>query len=165
MFTFNGKYQDIEQVAEHLPAFMAVFEQVKRGNFAYDADFLGRIPAIGNTERRGPNVGTHEEAAIYLLQRLRRARELTAKVEELLADGYEHVEYIDGETRCRHVIFYSDPYKSFCGEWQEWRDARLIPEDRPMRDGESGNFIGGVLPKGKRTHGHRPNGRRVLVLR
>lgn len=165
-FTFNGKYNDIEQVAEFLPAFNAVFEEVKRGpNFAYNDSFKGRIPAIANTEHRGPNVGTHEDAAIYLLQKLRRALALTAKVEALLAEGYEHIEYIDTAARFRHVIFYSDPYRDFCGEWQEWRDARLVPEDRPMRDGESGNFIGGVLPKGKRTHGHRPEGRRVLVLR
>lgn len=164
-FVFNGDYNDIEQVAEYLPAFEAVLaELTAAGQYRYNDSFKGRIPAIANTASRGPNVGTHEDAAIYLLQKLERARRQGERVAELLAQGYEHVEYLDRETRFRHVIFYSDPYRSFCGEWQEWRDARLVPEDRPMREGESGNFIAAVLPKGKRTHGHRRDGRRVLVL-
>lgn len=164
-FRFNGNLKDIEQVAKYLPAFEAVLAELEAaGQYRYNDAFKGRIPAIANTAQRGPNVGTHEETAIYLLQKLERARRLAEKVAALEAEGYVHVEYVDGVTRYRRVIFYSDPYQSFRGEWQEWADARLLPEERPMRDGEFGNFIHGVLPKGKRTHGVTRDGRKVLVL-
>jgi hypothetical protein len=142
-FVWNKEW-DEEQVAEHLPAFLAVYEEVKRpGDFAYNDSFKGRIPEIA---------GEWEDRAIYLLQGLRRKRIMEARVRELEADGYRDVETLDDLTRCEGVALV--PTRRMGGEFVEYQDVRLVPRDgRPY----------GVLPKGKRTRGYAVNGRRVLA--
>jgi hypothetical protein len=156
LFEFNGDYGDFAQVEPFLPAFLEVFAEVQaRPGFAYNDSFVGRIPAIANKAHRGPNSGTHEDSAIYMLQGLKRKREQEARIAELLADGYEHIDTLDQRTRFAHIVLY--PTRRMGGEWAEYRDARLVPDanDQPRA----------VLPKGKRTNGYSVNGRRVLARR
>lgn len=153
-FTFDRDYKNQEQVAEFLPAFLVVYDEiVASGHYTYNDSFKGRIPGIE---------GPCEDTAIYLLQCLKRSREQAEKIAALLAQGYEHVERLETTTRYRHVIFYSPPGE-LRGEWQEWRDARLIPEGWETQKEVTGP-VQAVLPKGKRTHGVFCNGRSVLVL-
>jgi hypothetical protein len=152
-FQFNGDYNDLEQVAEFLPEFEAILAEIEAaGQYRYNDSFKGRIPGIANTEKRGPNVGTHEEAAIYLLQGLERARRQAETVELLIADDCEWLDALDREARYALVVLV--PTRRMGGEWQEFEDARIVPRDgKPY----------GVLPKGARTRGTLIMDRKVLV--
>lgn len=164
MFTFNGKHDDYEQVAPYIGEFAKIRAEIieRTGrSFVYNDDFRDRIPAIANKEMRPP-AGSHEDSAIYMLQKLYRWWEQEARITDLLADGYEILDGLEHETRFRHVIFF--PTRDMQGEWAEWRDARLLPEEKPHQAEITGR-VRAVLPKGKRTHGHLCNGRGVLVLR
>ena len=144
-FRWNKEYEDYEQVAHLLPAFRArLAELTEAGQYRYNDSFKGHIPGA-----EGPN----EDTAIYLLQRLDREREQELRVARLLLDGYTDVDALDKDTRYSHIVIFTHG-RTFKGEWQEWREARLTPRDgRPYA----------VIPKGKRTHGHLISGRRVLV--
>jgi hypothetical protein len=144
MFVFNRDYNDTRQVEEFLPEFQRVYDDVARGNFAYDADFEGRIPGIA-----GPN----ERTAIYLLQGLRRERIQDAKVAALIEAGYQHVDELGAVEKFDHVVLY--PTRRTGGSWAEFREARIVPDDNGKPRG--------VLPKGKRTHGMLVSGRAVLA--
>lgn len=152
-FQFNGDYNDLEQVAEFLPEFEAVLAEIEaRGEYRYNDSFKGRIPGIANTEKRGPSVGTHEEAAIYLLQGLEHERRQDEKVARLIEDGYEWLTALDDETRFACVILV--PTHRMGGAWEEIPSGRVVP-----REGKPD----GVLPKGARTRGTLIMGRKVLV--
>ena len=153
-FAFNGKWDDLEQVAEFLPAFTARRDELGAANrYPYNDDFRGHIPGIE---------GEWEDRAIYLLQTLYRFRQQEQRINKLLAEGFEHLTELEHETRFRRVVFY--PKRNLGGEWQEWSDARLLPEVKPNQAAVTGQ-IRAVLPKGKRTNGHLCLGRGVLVLR
>lgn len=153
-FVFNRNYKDLEQVAEFLPAFRERLAELERaGQYRYNDAFKGHIPGI-----EGPD----EDTAIYLLQGLDRARENAERIVAALADGYEPLERVDRITKFSSVVVYDDQDRMRGPIWQEWEDARLIPETNAHHNpGE----ICAVLPKGKRTHGHRVNGRKVMVKR
>ena len=153
---FNRSYDDLDQVAGFFDAYMVVFAEFEAaGKYPYNDSFKGRIVGIE---------GEHEDTAIYLLQSLRRYREMMAKVEAALADGFEHLESLDEITKFKHVVHYGR-YGGKSG-WDEWVDARLIPETSPHQIEISGP-VRGVLPKGRRTHGHTLSGStgRILVKR
>lgn len=155
MFTFNRDYHDLEQVREWLPRFREVLAEIESaGQYRYNDSFRGRIPGIE---------GPCEETAIYLLQKLERAEENRLRIEQALADGCEPIETVDRIQKFSRVIVYDDQDRMRGPIWQEWEDARILPETNPnlCRVGEPSV----VLPKGKRTHGHRVNGRKVLVKR
>jgi hypothetical protein len=156
MFTFNRNYDDYEQVAPFIGEYAKVRAEILAATgrtFVYNDELVDRIPGIGNKEKR-PNTGSHEDAAIYMLQTLFRWWEQEAKIIDLLANGYEHVETLSGTERFAHVVLY--PTRNMGGEWQEFRDCRLVIKD------EAGH-PGYVLPKGKRTHGYLISDRRVLA--
>lgn len=163
MFTFNRNYDDFEQVAEWIGEFAKIKAEImaRTGRaFAYNDEFIDRIPAIANKEKR-PNCGTHEDAAIYMLQCLYRAWELEAEQLDLLAKGYEQIERIDGKTTTRFKRIVLFPTRQMGGERAAFNEARVVP----VPDDEGVWRPAYVLPKGKRTHGHLISDRRVLALR
>jgi hypothetical protein len=79
-WVWNNDYDDLEQVAEFLPAFLTVLADIESaGQYRYNDSFKGRIPGIA---------GDHEDTGIYLLQGLERKRAQQSKVDDLLAQGY-----------------------------------------------------------------------------
>lgn len=108
-------------------------------------------------------MGACEDTAIYLLQGLFRQREQAERVDLALADGFEQIESVSGVERFARVIVY---HPDRTGEWREYADARLVPEDNPRQVAVTGR-IRALLPKGKRTHGLLigVNSSRVLVKR
>ena len=160
LFTFNRDYSDLAQVAEWLPEFSAIRDEItSAGDYPYNDSFKGRIPGIGNTEHWDPDFGrgsqrgcgTHEDAAIYLLQKLYRATENAARLATAIEDGCAPIDSIDRVAKFSRVIIYDDQ------GWLELSDARLVPDT-------AGN-IRAVLPKGRRRHGIAVNGRQVMVKR
>jgi hypothetical protein len=153
-FVFNHDYNDSTQVAEWLPRFREVLAELEAaGKYRYNDAFRGRIPGIE---------GRDEDTAIYMLQTLEREGAQDAKVAALIRSGYEHVEHLTGVQRFAHVVLY--PTRRMGGEWVEFRDCRLVPEAKPNQIAATGP-VASVLPKGRRTHGHRVDGRAVLALR
>jgi hypothetical protein len=151
-FTWNNDYQDLEQVAEWLPAFTVIRDQITdAGGYPYNDDFKGKIPGI---------MGDREDTAIYLLQGLYRQREMQARLDAWLADGYRAIDRVDGIRKFARVILYRDNRN---GEYKEYQDARLIPETNPRQAEVSGD-IRALLPKGKRTHGVYVGTSRYAVL-
>jgi hypothetical protein len=147
-FTWNNDYQDLEQVAEWLPAFTAIRDQItSAGGYPYNDDFKGKIPGI---------MGDREDTAIYLLQGLYRQREMQARLDAWLADGFRPVDSLPGIRKFAHVILYRHaegtrtPDRS--GQWSEYQDARLVPDTDP-RQAELAGRISYLLPKGKRSRG------------
>lgn len=137
-FTFDRNYDNHDQVAEFLPAYLQVYNEIiDAGEYPYNDSFKGRIPGIA---------GPDEDKAIYLLQGLRALQELEAQVAAALAEGYEHITELDGITKFRMVVHYGF-YMGGTG-WQQWPDARLVPPG-------AGRFPESwcVLPKGRRTNG------------
>lgn len=154
-YRFNKDYNDLEQVAEYLPAFLARLAALESaGQYRYNDSFKGHVPGI-----EGPD----EDTAIYLLQSLERQQEQDAKVAALLADGYEYVTSVTEPVRCAHVVLYAERCNSSL--WAEYHDARLVPSPygRNNYADVPDDYPYGVLPKGKRTNGHMISGRRVLV--
>jgi hypothetical protein len=140
-FTLNKNYHDLEQVAEWLPAFSAVRDQITAaGRYPYNDSFKSRVPGI---------TGPCEDTAIDLLQGLYRQREQTARVQRALAEGFEPIESVSGVERLAPVIVYH-PDRS--GEWREYVDARLVREHNPGQAAVIGP-VHALLPKGKRTRG------------
>lgn len=140
-FTWNRDYEDLEQVAEWLPAFTAIRDQITAGGgYPYNDDFKGKIPGI---------MGDREDTAIYLLQGLYRQREMQARLDGWLADGFTPVDSLPEVRKFSRVILYRADRS---GEWREYQDARLIPETKP-RQAEITGQISALLPKGKRTNG------------
>lgn len=89
MFTFDRDYKNLAQVEEFLPAFLVVYaELVGNRGFVYNDDFRGRVAGIvmepGHVHRQ-PACGCSEDTAIYLLQTLKRRRDLEALVAARLA--------------------------------------------------------------------------------
>lgn len=152
-WTFNRNYDDKEQVAEFLPRFLEVKAEIlDAGAYPYNDSFKGRIPGI-----EGPN----EDSAIYLLQGAAHLQDLERKIDAYLADGFEKIDSLAATTKFKCVVHYGF-YMGGTG-WTEYKDARLIPQDRPKQAAVTGN-IRAVLPKGRRTHGHLIHGK-VLVKR
>ncbi len=150
-FTFNRNYKDLDQVAQFLPAYLEVYEEiVAAGEYPYNDSFHGRIPGI-DRDKEG-------ETAIYLLQHTRHQMDLDAKVASYLADGFEPIDAVPAITKFARVVVYSD------SRWSEYADARLVPEDYGPQSELTG-CIRSVLPKGKRTHGSFVSGAKVMVKR
>lgn len=140
-WTWNNDYSDLEQVAEFYPAYLARYEELRAGGqYPYNDSFKGRIPSIE---------GPREDTAIYLLQGLRRQREMNTRLTGWLADGFEPVGSLGATEKFSRVILYRADRS---GEWHEYADARLVPETNP-RQAEITGGIAALLPKGKRTHG------------
>jgi hypothetical protein len=142
---FNRNYNDTDQVAEFLPAFLKLLVEIESaGQYRYNDSFKGRIPGI-----EGPN----EDSAIYLLQGLESDLQQAAKVATLIRGGYVQVTHLETPRKFAHIVLYSTRHN---GEpWGEFHDARLVPRD----DGHP--FA--VIPKGRRTHGFSVGGRAVLA--
>jgi hypothetical protein len=159
LFVFDRK-AGYEQVAPFIGEYAKVRAEIlgQTGrSFVYNDELIDRIPGIANKEKRGPNVGSHEEAAIYKLQCLFRWWEQEAKIMDLLARGYEHIERLATDReRFAHVVLY--PTRDMGGEWAEHRDCRLVWGDAEKTPAY-------VLPKGARSRGFLISGRAVLVLR
>jgi hypothetical protein len=159
-FQFNGDYHDLAQVAPYIGDFAVLRAEILAAtgrSFAYDDEFVDRLPAIANTTKR-PNTGTHEDTAIYLLQTLYRAREQEARLLDLLADGYEEITELDGTTSFERVVLY--PRSSHDGPWEEFTSARLAAREI----GAAGPPFW-LLKKGARTHGTMVNERGILARR
>jgi hypothetical protein len=140
-FTFNKNYKDLEQVAEWLPAFTVIRDRITNaGGYPYNDDFKGKIPGIA---------GDRETLAIYLLQGLYRQREMQARIDEWLADGFRPVESVDAVRKFACVILYR---ADGSGVFHEYADARLVPETKPNQIRATGH-LRALLPKGKRTNG------------
>lgn len=157
-FTFNRNYKDLDQVAEFLPAFRARLAELEAaGKYRYNDEFKGHVPGIE---------GPCEDTAIYLLQGLDRALQVRERVERAIADGYQPIKaMVPAPTRYSGVIVYDDEERTRGPSWQQWDDARLVPETNPNLGLATWPLspIRGVLPKGKRTLGTLVNGRKVLV--
>jgi len=141
---FNKEYDDMEQVAQFLPAFLDVLTEIESaGQYRYNDSFKGRIPGIA---------GACEDTAIYLLQGLERARKESARIEELLAAGYVYVTELPATRKYGHVVL--TPTRHMGEEWAEFHDARVVPNGgRPYA----------ILGKGRSVNGHLISGRNVLV--
>ncbi len=155
LFTWNDQYKDLAQVEPHYDAYLAVRDELVAGrgsDFAYDADFEGRIEGVAGSP--------DETTAIYLLQGLHRERQKEAREQALLAEGYERVERagyaepIDGQHDRKSERFAS--VATLHEGWRTFEGARLIIG--------SDGAIRGILPKGKRTSGIAA-GPKVLVKR
>ena len=140
-FTWNRDYKDLEQVAEWLPAFTVIRDEItSAGGYPYNDDFKGKIPGI---------IGGREDTAIYLLQGLYRQRQAQARIEGWLGEGFRPVDSLPAVSKFPRVILYKADRS---GEWHEYQDARLVPETKP-RQAEVTGRISFLLPKGKRSHG------------
>ena len=140
-WTWNRNYEDLEQVAEFYPAYLARYEELDAaGRYAYNDDFKGRIPGIG---------GEREDTAIYLLQGLRRQRETQGRIDGWLAEGFRVIDSVPEVRKFSRVILYRADRS---GEWHEYQDARLVPEVKPNQIRATGP-LKALLPKGKRTNG------------
>lgn len=138
---------DPERLAPFLPAFLVVLAEIEAaGKYRYNASFKGRVPGIE---------GDDEDTAIYLLQGLERDRREAARVQELLAAGYEHVTHVGTPQKYSHVVLYTT--KKMAGEWAEYHDVRVT--------GTTKGLPYGLIPKGRRTHGYAVAGRQVLAHR
>jgi hypothetical protein len=157
MFEFNRDYEDLEQVAEFFPEYLSIREEIEAaGGFPYNECFKGRIPGIANPEQHSRNSGSHEDAAIYLLQRLYRAKNVEAQIAAAIEEGHKPIERVDGPTKFASIIVYDRE------GWQQFHEARLVPEQNPVQAEYTGQ-LAGVLPKGKRTRGYRIEGKKVLA--
>lgn len=137
-FVFNKDYRDRAQIAEFFDDFAQVHaEIVAAGHYPYNDSFKGRIPGLaGATEK-------DESAAIYMLQTELSLREMEAKRDECLANGFEAIDRAPEEpTKFACIVAYGF-YVGGTG-WLEWHDARFLRH--------KGSNV--VLPKGKRTNGH-----------
>jgi hypothetical protein len=160
VFQFNGDHSDLTQVAPFIADFAVLRAKILAAtgrSFAYDDEFVDRLPAIANKTKR-PSAGTHEDAAIYLLQKLYRAREQEARLLDLRASGYEEIAELDGTTSFEHVVLY--PQTSHDGPWEEFTSARLAAREI----GAAGTPFW-VLKKGARTRGTLVNERGILARR
>lgn len=149
MFVFNKQYRDLEQVAPFLADFNRVYDEIRAsGQYTYNDSFRGRVPGI-----EGPD----EDRAIYLLQQLHDLRLNEARVEAMLADGYELVERLDGTTKFSRVALM--PHEGYVGTGPitEFTEARVVPGDdgRPRY----------VLRKRKRNYGTATYGGAVYAKR
>lgn len=145
-WTWNKNYKDLGQVEEFYPAYLAVYEEVTAsGGTPYNDLFKGRIPGIK---------GEREDTAIYMLQTLRKVREIEARVAELREAGwrdFDPAELEGGPVRYAGVAEYMPCVGGMT--WGKWADARLV------RYGHSSVM---VLPKGKRTNGQLVAGRLLV---
>lgn len=151
---WNNDYKDLEQVAEWLPGFTAIRDEITgNGGYPYNDDFKGKIPGI---------LGEREDTAIYLLQKLYRQRKMDARLAAWLANGWQPVGTLPAVTKFARVILYQPADGR--DKWHEYEDARLVPETNPRQVEVTGR-ISALLPKGKRTHGVSvgPAGYAVLV--
>jgi hypothetical protein len=148
VWQFNKNYKDHDQVEAFYADFLKVYEElVAAGQYPYNDSFKGRIPGA-----EGPD----EDTAIYLLQNLRRLKELDGMIEQYIAEGGERIEHLDETTKFASIVNYGF-YMGGTG-WTEWHDARLVPDQRT-------GAPQWVLPKGKRTRGNLLQNSLVLVKR
>jgi hypothetical protein len=104
-----------------------------------------------------------EDTVIYYCQSRHSVEAMQAKVDARLAEGYEYIAHIEGESeKFRGIVLY--PTRHFGGDYREFADARLVAETYDAQAEVTGR-IKAVLPKGRRTNGVRVDGRAVLVLR
>ena len=146
-FTFDRDYGNREQVARFYDDYLLAREAVlAEGGYPYNDSFRGLIPGI-----EGPDEGT----AIYMLQGEYQLRELEARVAAFLADGGQGVEHLDAATKYAVVVEYGF-YVGGTG-WREWLEARIVPDPtgKPRA----------VLPKGKRTRGHRLSPEAIVLAK
>lgn len=87
-FTFNGNWDDLEQVREFYKEFKAIKDGID--GTAYNSLFEGKISGLA---------GESESKGIYLLQRLDMANRRQQKIDELTAQGYTKVEPEQGGMR------------------------------------------------------------------
>lgn len=156
-FTFDRNYHNLEQVVEWLPAFNAIRKELAdAGQYPYNDSFKGRIPGVA---------GPCEDTAIYLLQNLYRARENALRVAAALAEGFEPIEHVEHVEKFSGVIVYDDQDRMRGPIWQEWQDARLVPDEVGSPRAAATGGIRAVLPRGRRAYGTLINGRKVMVRR
>lgn len=157
-FTFNGKYDDYNQVAQFIGDFTVIRRELIESpvGYAYNDDFRGRIPGIANTTKRGPSVGSHEDAAIYMLQTLYRWWELEARLLGLKAEGAEAIETMGPAEVARFKLVVLYPTRDMGGEHIEIPDARIMADE----NGKPAY----VLRKGARTLGTLIDDRGILVV-
>lgn len=145
-YEFDRDYKNTEQVREFMPAFLAAFAEIDPSlSFAYNDQFLGKIPAIE---------GNSEKTAIYLLQTLKRLDELAARIAAMPA--LRECEHLDEITKFSLIVHYGF-YSGGTG-YEEFMNARLVPS-------QASGYPYMVLTKGKRTHGHLLTGGKVLVMK
>lgn len=153
-FTFNKDYDDYEQVMPYYAKYLERYiELLRDGKYPYNDSFKGYLDIEADDR--------NEDSAIYLLQGLRRHREMFTRIERLLAQGYRQVDELDKTTKFEHIVLF--PTRNMSGEWAEYREARLVPYNREKDVAQVGHAPYAVLPKGKRTHGYLVSGRSVLA--
>jgi hypothetical protein len=142
---WNGAYDDLGQVEEFYPAYLAVLEQMRAaGEFPYNDSFRGRVPGIE---------GPRENTAIYLLQSLRHVRDMEAKVAGYRAAGwrdFDPAEIREVPLRFAGIVEYGQCVGG--SGWQEWGSAKLAQAGRSVM----------VLPGRNRTNGHIVAGRLMV---
>ena len=133
---FNRDYDDLGQVAEFYPAYLAVCEELTAaGEYPYNDSFKGRVPGIE---------GPREDTAIYLLQKTRHQREHDAKVAGYRADGwrdFDPAEIGAGPVRFAGVVEHG--FENGTGV-RAWDGARVTRYHSSLA----------VLPARCRTRGH-----------
>lgn len=150
-FVFNKDFDDLDQVAHLWPTYTARYRELtEAGQYPYDDLFKGHFGALVAD-------GKNEDAAIYLLQVTRHVREYEARVRALREGGYTEPEQA---TKARNAKYASvamvgrEYHSGRYGDIRILEGARLVYQD--------GHVIA-VLPKGKRTRGHRVRTGYVLV--
>lgn len=146
-WTFNKDYNDTEQVRPFFADFLSVYHDIKdRWAYPYNSSFKGRIPGLATATSRD------EDTAIYLLQTLKELDALKARVQSALTEGFQPLDSLREPRRYARVVEYGF-YMGGTG-WREWADARVVPYGPNRRM---------ILPKGKRTNGHLPNGHLLVA--
>lgn len=94
--------------AEHYDEFVAVYDEiVDGGDYPYNSLFQGRIPGLAGQTDKNPGVqGVMEDHVIYLMQGMRRIREMQTHVDAFIAEGAEPIETVTGTEPFRKVMSY-----------------------------------------------------------
>lgn len=142
---FNKDYNDLGQVQDFYAGYLAARLQLtSAGQYPYNDSFRGRIPGI---------VGPDEDTAIYLLQTLRKVREMERQVTARREAGWRDftpAELDSGPVRYAGIAEYGW-YMGGDG-FREWGNARLARYGRSVM----------VLPGRRRTNGHLISGRLLV---
>jgi hypothetical protein len=135
-WAFNGNYDDYEQVEQFYPMFKKLHDEIiEKGGFPYNSLFEGKFNIEDNKQ---------EKTAIYLLQQSETEKMRQAKIINLLADGFQHIEKVDKPTKFKKIVQVGTDYSR--ASTKEYDNAKIFSEN-----GKS-LFI---LPKGHSRTGYR----------
>lgn len=135
MFVFDKDYNNLEQVAQFYPEFIAIHEElVSQKTFPSNSQFRGKIAGLA---------GGSEDTGIYLLQQLKTTKMREYKILELQKSGYKQItSQQGGNAKYESVVKVGNDY-SMAGT-NEYPKARVWFADGRMY----------IVPKGNRTRGY-----------